>query len=82
MTKLQIAELIEDFLSDSPALQPWAWDDFISVKQKSTDIEKIRMELLEIERLYPSQEGMWCSLEGQLLMREVAERIRRESVES
>lgn len=75
MTKIELARLIEDFVMDSPHLNSWAWDDFVSIKQRCPELEAIRLEVLNVQDKFPSKDGMWCSLKGQKVLLEVAKRI-------
>jgi len=78
MKNSDIAKLIEMFISDDKALDPWSWDNFTTIKNKIPRVEKIRLEILAIERQFPdkSNRGWWCSKHGLNALAELAKRLK------
>jgi hypothetical protein len=76
LSAFEIANLIEMFITDSNDLGPWEWDDFISSRHRSPDLEKLRIQILEIERLYPGKGEMWCSDVGFEKLKVIAKRLK------
>ena len=78
MTVDEVGDLIEAFLGDRRDIGDWDWDDFVSVRQKTPEIESLRIEVLRIETDFPPPPGQrsWCSEEGEKALREVVSRIR------
>ena len=71
MTKHDIANLIERFVSNNCDI--WEWDDFISIKQANPEIEKIRLYCADIINIYPSLcHKYYCSQEGIQKLKEYA----------
>jgi hypothetical protein len=77
ITDVEIANLIDRFISCDPSLNDWEWDDFISTRQKTQRLEGIRLELLEVELQFPSlEQGRWCSDEGLQRLADISLRLR------
>jgi hypothetical protein len=75
LTKAQIADIIDRFLTKSD--EPWDWDDFISVRQHDPDIEGIRRFCAEIrEKFPPDRRGEYTGEKGRRLLRELATKLR------
>ena len=76
----EIASLIDEFLSDGEPADPWAWDDFTTVRKKDPHIEQIRREILSIEKEFPANKsGYWCSKEGFIELKRLADRLRNQT---
>ena len=78
MTRIELIELFEYFLGSGSGGDPWAWDDFISLKSKHSLVEGVRHEALEIGRLYPPTKRGWCSDEGFIKLEDILRRLRSE----
>ncbi|ATY33598.1 hypothetical protein [Sphingomonas psychrotolerans] len=46
MTKLELAEMLERFIGDTPGCGEWEWDDFTSVRA-TPELEPFRQQLLQ-----------------------------------
>ena len=74
MKKEEVATLIKTFLDDSCG--EWDWDDFLSVKQKDPEIEKIRLFCAQISDLFPpTKNGEYCNEEGTLALQNFAQAL-------
>lgn len=63
MTRLQVADLIESFVSGTCGI--WEWDDFISVIQADVEIERVRLICTSLpDRFSPRDTKQYCSDEG------------------
>ena len=72
MTKKTIGRLILRFIGDLPNLGEWEWDNFLE-QSLDSEAEKIRSQMLDIERRFPPESGRgWCSEEGRNEMRKIA----------
>ena len=79
MKKYEVHRLIEAFINGAPDLDPWAWDNFTSCRQKSPEIEAIRHEILDIDARNPAdKKGYWCSEKGIAELQALADRLREE----
>jgi hypothetical protein len=71
MTRQALAELISSFLNGGIAT--WAWDDFISVRQKDPMIEAIRQECVALpETCPPERPSFYCNARGLTRLAEIA----------
>ncbi len=69
------AAAIEGFISGE--LNPWGWDDFVSIKKDDPFLESIRLRCDDIAFDFPSdKKGQYCSDAGLTLLREFALSIR------
>lgn len=72
---LAIADLIERFVDGS--IGPWEWDDFISLRGRTMEIEKVRQRVAAVRDDYPPEKSShWCSAEGVLRLRQIAKELR------
>lgn len=76
MNNVEISNLIERFLSGSPDLGEWEWDDFTSIKSKDVNAEKARKRIVEIGNKYPDKSGRWCSKEGERELLQLAKNLK------
>jgi len=77
MTNIEIADLIEAFVSNDKNLNSRAWDYFTTVRSRDLDHELARLEVLRIERNNPPDiGGWWCSRLGADELRKLAEKLR------
>lgn len=75
MTRLEIADLIERFVSGASG--EWEWDDFISTKQVDPQIERVRLFCANLPNEFPSPDGrQYCGEEGLAQLRECAKALR------
>ncbi|MDD3020689.1 MAG: hypothetical protein PHX61_06880 [Alphaproteobacteria bacterium] len=73
-TKLELASLIRSFVDGSCG--EWDWDDFISIKQKDSEIEKVRLELIRIRTNYPAiKKTEYCNEDGTRKLLEIAQTL-------
>jgi hypothetical protein len=77
MTKEEVAETIEAFLSGTGG--QWDWDDFISVRQKNDYLENIRSICANLPLEYPpDKKGHYANDEGLKILKEMIKELRDE----
>lgn len=70
LTKKQTVEILEQFITNKGS--DWDWDDFISIKQKDPEIEKIRQLCAELpERFPPIVSGNYCNEKGLEVLKKI-----------
>ena len=74
-----LASLIDRFLDGSVAM--WEWDDFISVRIRDPELEKIRRQAAALPEKYPpSQPGHYCGPDGLAELRLTAKMLRQRQI--
>lgn len=74
----EIADIIDNFISPD-CQNPWAWDDFTSIKSKDPRVEEIKQDIFAIENKHPPKKtGMWCSEEGVVDLSALAKELRKQ----
>jgi hypothetical protein len=74
---LEVADLIDRFL-DGRVAHPYEWDDFLSVRDRTPEVERLRREIIDVGNAHPAgSRNEWCDPEGMRGLREIAERLRR-----
>ncbi len=48
MTKVDLANMLERFLGDTPGCRNWEWDDFVSTSAEP-ELESFRRRLAEVD---------------------------------
>jgi hypothetical protein len=78
MTRTKLADLLEGFVNGT--CNDWEWDDFISVRQKDPEIEKIRQrcEILGVE-FPPKKPHEYCNDDGAAVLMNYVRQLRDES---
>ncbi len=76
-TREEVVRLIRAFLDGSCGERDW--DDFTSVKQKNTAIEQVRIRLIQIHDLFPSQNPReYCNDQGVQEMLEIIRALEKD----
>jgi hypothetical protein len=76
----EIANLILRFLAGS--VEPYEWDDFISVPQADPDLEAVRRTCVSLREEHPSSDHPreYCNAQGIELLEELARQLRGRAV--
>lgn len=75
--KKEIATLIKSFV-DGTTNNKWAWDDFVSIRQRDPEIESIRQRILKIDKDYPpTKPNEYCNDEGARALLAIAESLEK-----
>lgn len=73
---LEVADLIDRFL-DGPVTHPYEWDDFLSLRDRTPEVEQVRREIIEVGNAHPAAtRNEWCAQEGVRVLREIAAGLR------
>jgi hypothetical protein len=77
MTRTEAADLIDAFV-DGSVDDPWAWDDFCSLRASDPAIEEARVQCAAARDDYPPPPGSarYCGDEGLRVLRQFARRLR------
>ena len=74
------ASIIEDFVEGRS--DPWAWDDFTSIRKKDPFLESVRAKCVRIPSEHPPRDlGRYCDDEGLEVLRGLARSLREKSPE-
>ena len=74
-TREEVANTIEDFITGSGG--PWDWDDFISIKLKDPELEKIRLTCVFLSDTHPpKQKNQYCNEEGVEILKGIVRSLR------
>ena len=70
LTKEEVVNIIEDFINDRGG--QWDWDDFISIKLRDPELERIRLICVELPDKYPpTGKRQYCNLQGMELLKDI-----------
>ncbi len=70
LSREEVVTIIEDFINDKGG--KWDWDDFISIKLKDPELERIRLICVELPDTHPpSGKGQYCNFEGIELLKKI-----------
>ena len=74
-TKVEVADIIEQFLSGSG--DEWDWDDFCSHKIADVELDSVRIRCRQLSLIYPPTEREhYCSEAGFEIMRAMITELR------
>lgn len=72
----QIISLVQRFIGGT--IEPYEWDDFISIPQKDPELEELRMVCVNLPKSFPSSDRrQYCNQEGIERLEEVVRRLER-----
>jgi hypothetical protein len=75
MNPTDLADLIERFLRGTGS--DWEWDDFISVRQRDQQCERIRERCAILPSEFPSPDPRrYCNDEGLAVLKSIADELR------
>ena len=76
LTSLEVADIIESFISGKSA--PYDWDDFISVSIADPGLEVIRHRCANIDKEFPPDKPGWfCNENGIQVLKNMAQQLKR-----
>ena len=78
-TAIEVADIVQRFL-DGTSLDPWEWDDFISVPLADPALDSVRRRCAEIREEYPPAiPGTYCGPDGEDVLRFLIAGLREKS---
>jgi len=79
LSRREVIEYIRNFLDDLGG--DWDWDDFISIRLDTPDLEAIRVECATLpERYPPERSGRYCNEEGLQVLRTIVLRLETQEL--